>query len=85
MSAVDAPTLFDEVVAALEPTFHSVAPFILTRLLLRARIFDRAGMGVADLQRALPVLEAGLAESVTPAEAASSMRRVKEVLARHQR
>lgn len=85
MSAVDGPTLFGEVVAALEPTVHSVAPFILTRLLLRARIFDRAGMGVEDLQRALPVLEAGLAESLTPAETASCVRRVKEVVLRHQR
>lgn len=82
---MDTPSLFDEVAKALEPTFRSVAPFVLTRLLLRARIFDRAGMGVADLQGALPVLEAGLAESLTPAEAASSMRRVKDVLLRHQR
>lgn len=67
---------------ALEPTFRSVAPFILTRLLLRARIFDRALMSLPDLQRAMPVLEAGLAESLSPTEFASTLIRVKEVLQR---
>lgn len=84
MSASDTPSLFDDVVAALEPTFRSVAPFILIRLLLRARIFDRDVMSVAELQRVLPILEAGLAESLTPTEFASTMSRVKAVLKRRQ-
>lgn len=81
---MDAPSLFDDVVAALQPTFRSVAPFILTRLLLRARIFDRAGMSVAELQRVMPILEAGFQESLTPAEFDSAMSRVRAVVQRRQ-
>lgn len=84
MSAANGSSVFDEAVTALEPTFKSVAPFILTRLLLRARIFDRATMSAADLARALPVVEAGLAESLTAAELTSNVSRIKAVLERRQ-
>jgi hypothetical protein len=73
-------TLFDELVAALQPTMRSVAPFILTRLLLRAGVFDRAAMTVAELQRALPVIEAGLRESLAPGDLASTLDRIRDVV-----
>ena len=85
MSASDNPILFDQLVAVLEPTFRSVAPFILTRLLLRARVFDRAAMSVAELQRALPILEGGLAESsLTPSQLAAILSGVNAVVRRNQ-
>lgn len=51
--------LFDELVARsrLSP---AVAPFTLSRLLLRAWVMDRDTMTAEDLLRALPHLEDGL-------------------------
>ena len=77
-------TLFDDLVSALQPTLRSVAPFILTRLLLRAGVFDREAMTTAELQHALPALEAGLLESLGPGDYASVIERVRDVLRRWQ-
>lgn len=76
------PSLYDELVSALEPTLRSVAPFILTRLLLRAAIFDRPGMSAADFRRALPVVDAGLRESLSANEHSAVTDRVRRVLER---
>jgi hypothetical protein len=75
-------TLFDDLVLAIQPTLHSVAPFILTRLLLRVGIFDRAEMTVAEFRRVLPTVEAGLRESLSPADLASVVERIREVTER---
>jgi hypothetical protein len=75
-------TLFDDLVSAIEPTLRSVAPFILTRLLLRAGIFDRAEMTVTEFRRVLPTVEAGLRESLSPGDLASVVGRIGEVVAR---
>ena len=75
-------TLFDDLVAVIQPTLRSVAPFILTRLLLRAGVFDRDAMSVAELRRALPTLEGGLRESLGPADVAPVILAIREVAAR---
>ena len=77
-------TLFDDLVTALEPTMRSVAPFLLTRLLLRAGIFDRATMTVEEFRRVLPVIEAGLRESMAPGDLAPTLDRIDAVMRRHE-
>jgi hypothetical protein len=77
-------TLFDELVAALQPTMRSVAPFILTRLLLRAGIFDRATMTVEEFRNVFPVIEAGLRESMAPGDLAATLDRINDVVRRHE-
>lgn len=77
-------TLFDELVTALQPTLRSVAPFILTRLLLRAGVYDRDTMTVDELRRALPIVSAGLRESLGPGELAVTLERLHDVVRRHQ-
>lgn len=77
-------TLFDELVVALQPTMRSVAPFILTRLLLRAGVYDRDTMTVEEFRRALPVVGAGLSESLGPGELASTMQRLHDVIRRRE-
>lgn len=72
--------LFDEVVAALQPTLRSVAPFVLARLLLRAGIFEKETLRLAELQAALPTIEAGLAEVLPPNDLAPTMNRVRAVV-----
>jgi len=75
-------TLFDDLVSALQPTLRSVAPFILTRLLLRAGVFDRSAISVAELRQALPALETGLRDSLGPSDYAPVIERVRDVLRR---
>jgi hypothetical protein len=75
-------TLFDELVSALQPALRSVAPFILTRLLLRAGVLDRAVMTPAEFRNVLPVVEAGLRESLGADDFASVAARIREVLGR---
>lgn len=74
------PGLFDVVVRALEPSLRSVAPFVLTRLLLRAAIFDRDSLTASELNRALPILEAGLAEVLAPSELQAALNRIHVAL-----
>lgn len=75
MNAAEQGTLFDEVVAAsgLSPL---IAPFTVTRLLVRAgaspRSLDRGG-----LVRALPELEKGLAVYLDEAKVAEAMSRLR--------
>lgn len=77
-------TLFDELVAALQPTMRSVAPFILTRLLLRAGVIDRATMTVDEFRSVFPIVEAGLRESMAPGDLAAALGRIDDVMRRHQ-
>lgn len=77
-------TLFDELVVALQPTMRSVAPFILTRLLLRAGVIDRDTMTVDEFRRALPIVTAGLSESLGPGELAYTLQRLDEVVRRRE-
>ena len=77
-------TLFDELVAALQPTMRSVAPFILTRLLLRAGVIDRDTMTVEEFRGALPIVTAGLSESLGAGELASTLQRLNEVVRRRE-
>ena len=72
--------MFDAVVAILEPTLRSVAPFTLSRLLLRARIYDRESMTTEEFERSLPFIERGLGEVVTPNELASITRQIRRLL-----
>ncbi|MDF1506462.1 hypothetical protein, partial [Roseisolibacter sp. H3M3-2] len=72
--------LFDALVTAVAPMLgRSVAPFTLSRLLLRARVFERDALTVAQLRAALPTIEAGLAELLTPAELREASRALAEV------
>lgn len=74
--------LFDDLVAALEPTVRSVAPFMLTRLLLRAGIFDRGVMTLPEFERGRSVVEAGLREALSPEEFRVVVTRMEAVLER---
>jgi hypothetical protein len=60
--------VFTAAVSILTPVLGSVAPFTLTRLLLRARVFDRDTMTLAELERALPAVEQGLDEVLNRAD-----------------
>jgi hypothetical protein len=60
--------VFTTAVGILRPVLGSVAPFTLTRLLLRARVFERETMTLAELERALPKVEEGLGEVLSPAD-----------------
>ena len=82
MNPPDAISLFDDVVAALEPQLRSVAPFLLTRLLLRAGILDRAAMTLPDFEQARPIVEAGLREALSPGELRDVIARIDAVLRR---
>jgi hypothetical protein len=75
-------TLFDDLVSAIEPTLRSVAPFILTRLLLRAGILDRRAMTVAEFRRVMPTVEAGLRESLNSGDVSFVVGRILEVVNR---
>lgn len=80
-----APSLFAEMVAVASRTLSaSVAPFTMSRLLLRARVLDRDAMTPAQALDALPTVEAGLAEFLTPAELRTTMAELREVIARRQ-
>lgn len=74
--------VFDEVVGALQPTLRSVAPFLLTRLLLRAGIFEKESLSVSEFQAVLPTIEAGLREVLPPNEIDAVLSRVRTVLGR---
>lgn len=65
-------TLFDELVARSRLT-PAVAPFTLSRLLLRAWVLDRDAMTPADLLRALPHLEDGLGDYLDADALAAAM------------
>ena len=73
--------LFDAMVAAVAPMLgRSVAPFTLSRLLIRARLFERDALTVAQLRAAMPTIEAGLAELLTPAELREAQRALSTVV-----
>lgn len=63
--------LFDSAVAAsrLAPL---IAPFTMTRLLVRANVAPRR-MTAADLERALPTIEDGLGVYLQPEDVAAAM------------
>ena len=76
-------SLFSELVAIAARTLgRSVAPFTLSRLFLRVGILDRSRLTAADVRRALPVVEAGLAEFLTPDELRSTLHEFDELLAK---
>lgn len=83
MSAPAVIPLFDDLVAALEPTLRSVAPFMLTRLLLRAGIFDRTTMTLSDFERGRRVIETGMREALSPGEFQVVEARMEAVVQRH--
>lgn len=60
-------SLFEQLIEACGLS-RAVAPFTLSRLLLRARVFNPRAVTVAQLREALPHLEAGLGEFLPPAE-----------------
>ena len=77
-------TVFEEVVATMEPTLKSVAPFVLRRLLLRAGVLNRTTMSTTEFRNAMPVIEAGLRESLKPNELIEVMTRLNTLLERPQ-
>ena len=74
----------DELTAATQLA-PSVAPFTLRRLFLRARLFVSDTIAAEDLRRALPVLEAGLREVLTPGDHQTAMHRIHALLEREAR
>lgn len=74
MSDTSATTFFDEVVAAtgLSPL---IAPFTVTRLLLRARVSGE--LDPAGLARALPEIESGLRVYLGDSEVAAALERLR--------
>jgi len=74
-------SLFEALVAASRlPSL--VAPFTLSRLLLRARIFEPEKMTPEDLARALPHLEEGLRTFLNKSEHASAMEAFRKLAAK---
>ena len=71
--------LFDEVVVATGLN-ELVAPFTVSRLLLRADALPDT-LDPAALQRALPELEQGIRPYLTEAEAQTAMARLRELAA----
>ena len=77
------PTLFEEIVGvAARYLGRSVAPFTVSRLLIRAGIFDREALSVADARRALPHLRAGLGEFLTAEELQATIDQMTAVISR---
>ena len=75
--------LFTEMVdIASRSLGRGVAPFTMTRLMLRAKVYDRDAMTVGDARRAMREIEQGLGEFLTPAELKETMRRMHELLER---
>ena len=74
-----APTLFDQVVAATGLN-ELVAPFTVSRLLVRAGIEPRDLTG-RDLQTALPELEQGIRVYLSRAECEQAMSRLRALCA----
>lgn len=72
--------VFTAAVGILTPVLGSVAPFTLTRLLLRARVFNRDTMTLAELERALPAVEQGLGEVLSRADHLSVSTRLRRLL-----
>jgi hypothetical protein len=72
--------VFVTAVSILTPMLGSVAPFTLSRLLLRARVYDRETMTLTELERALPKVEEGLAEVLNPADRARVSAQLRRLL-----
>ncbi|HXH88525.1 MAG TPA: hypothetical protein VNI55_07970 [Gaiellaceae bacterium] len=75
MNAAEHATFFDEVVAASGLT-PLIAPFTVTRLLVRANATPRS-LDRDHLRRALPEFEKGLAVYLDEAKVAAAMQRLR--------
>ena len=73
------PTFFDRVVAA-SGLNEVVAPFTMSRLLIRADAHPDA-LGPADLARALPEIEQGIRVYLTDEEADEAVGKLRELAA----
>ena len=71
--------LFDRVVEA-SGLARVIAPFTITRLLVRAGVVPR-GLEPSDLQRALPELDAGLRVYLSAEKAAQAMEEIRRLAA----